>query len=233
VSLLRELADGLWIHEAPLRFMGAPAGRIMNVVRLGDGGLFVHSPAPLADPLRAALDELGEVRFVVAPSRLHGHVSMADYRDAYPAAELLAGPGLPRRRPDLEFAAELGDAPDPRWAPVLDQALFRGNPLLPEAEFLHRPSRTLILADLAMHFGDHSNRTMRAFARVAGMYGRLRATPFFRVTTRRRSAARADLERILAWPFDRVVPGHGAVWESGGRDALRREWAHVLDRRSA
>lgn len=228
MSIMRSLGEGLWVHEAPLRFMGFEAGRLMNVVKLRDGGLFVHSPAPLDDALRSALGALGEVRFVAAPNRLHGHMWMEQYRDAYPGVELLAGPGLARRRKDLDFAAELGDQPDPRWAEELDQAPFRGNPLMPEVEFLHRASRTLILGDLGMNFGRHSTGPMRIVARAGGMYGRLRATPFFRATTRRRAAARADLERILAWDFDRVIPGHGAIWETGGREALRREWSRVL-----
>jgi hypothetical protein len=221
---MREIGGGLWVHEAPLRFMGAPAGRIMNVVELGDGGLFVHSPAELDDPLRAALDALGEVRFVAAPSPLHGHMWMEQYAAAYPGVELIAGPRLRRRRKELDFAGDLGGTPDPRWAGALDQAPFRGNPLLPEIEFLHRASRTLILGDVGIHFGDHSSRPIRTFARVGRMYGRLRPTPMFRFTTLRRRVARRDMERILAWDFDRVIPGHGAVVESGGQEALRREW---------
>ena len=228
MSGLREIAGGLWVLEAPLRYAGFDVGRIMNVVVLGDGGLFVHSPAPLDDDLRSGLDGLGEVRFVAAPSRLHGHMWMEQYRDAYPGAELLAGPGLPKRRKDLDFAAELGDAPDPRWAGVLDQAPFRGNALLPEVEFLHRESRTLILGDLAMNFGPHNGRLMRVLARAGGIYERLRPTPFFRLTTRRRDAAREDIRRILEWDFDRVIPGHGAIRETGGREALRREWSRLL-----
>ena len=228
MSALREIGDGLWVHEAPLRFAGFEAGRLMTVVRLSGGGLLVHSCAPLDGGLRESLDALGEVRFVVAPSPIHGHLWMEQYRDAYPGVELLAAPKLARRRKDLDFAGELGDAPDERWADTLDQALFRGNPLLPEAEFLHRPTRTLILADLAMHFGDHSSRPLRAFARAGRMYGRLRPTPMFRFTTVKRRAARDDMRRILGWDFDRVIPGHGAIWESGGREALRREWSPLL-----
>lgn len=228
MSALREIGDGLWIHQAPLRFAGVQAGRTMNVVELGGGGLFVHSPAPLDEPLRGALDALGEVRFVAAPSRLHGHLWMEQYRDAYAAVELLAGPGLARRRRELSFAAELGESPDPRWAGVLDQAPFRGNPLLPEVEFLHRPSRTLIAGDLALHFGPHSPPLTRAIARAGLMHERLRPTPLFRVLTIRRAAARGDMRRILSWDFDRVIPGHGAVWESGGHAALSREWSRLL-----
>lgn len=221
---MRKLAPGLWVHEAALRFLGAPAGRIMTVVRLEDGGLFVHSPASLGDALRAALEALGEVRFAVAPSPIHGHVSMGEYRDAFPGVQLVAGPGLARRRKDLDFAAELGDTPDPRWASVLDQAPFRGNPLLPEVEFLHRESRTLILADVGINYGGHSPRPIRAFARAGRMYGRLRPTPMFRSTMLRRRIGRRDMARILEWDFDRVIPGHGAIVETGGKDALRREW---------
>ena len=225
MSALREVGPGLWVHEASLRFMGMEAGRIMNVVQLEDGGLFVHSPAPLDEPLRAGLAALGEVRFVVAPSRLHGYLSMPEWREAYPGAEQFGGPGLAERRKKLKLDGELGDEADPRWAAVLDQAPFRGNRLLPEVEFLHRPSRTLILADLAMNFGPHSPPASRLLARTSGMYERLRPTPFFRAATRDRAAAQRDIRRILEWDFDRVIPGHGAIWETGGKDALRREWA--------
>jgi hypothetical protein len=153
---------------------------------------------------------------------------MEQYRAAYPGVELLAGPGLRKRRKDVDFDADLSERPDARWGDVLDQAPFRGNRLLPEIEFLHRPSRTLILADLAMNLGESPSRATRALIRLGGMRGRLRATPVFRLTTRDRAAAGRDLQRILAWDFDRVIPGHGAVWESGGKEALRREWSRVL-----
>jgi hypothetical protein len=228
MSALRQIGEGLWIHQVPLRFMGVPAGRTMNVVELGDGGLFVHSPAPLEDRLRGELDRLGQVRFVAAPNRLHGHFWMEQYRDAYPGVELLAGPGLQRRRKDLAFAAELGDAPDSRWAGVLDQAPFRGSVMLPEIEFLHRPSRTLIAGDLVMNFGAHSPPTLRLLARAGLMYERLRPTPLFRLSVVRRRRAAEDMRRILSWDFDRVIPGHGAIVESGGHAALGREWARLL-----
>lgn len=228
MSGLREIGAGLWVHEAPLRFAGVQAGRIMNVVQLAGGGLFVHSPARLDDALRAGLDALGAVRFVAAPSRLHGHMWMEQYRDAYSGVELLAGPGLRRRRKDLDFDADLGATPDPRWADDLDQVLFEGNPLLPEVEFLHRASRTLIAGDLAIHFDASAPRATRLLARSGLMYRRLRPTPVFRLTTRKRGAARAGIERILEWDFDRVIPGHGSIVETGGREALRREWSRLL-----
>lgn len=66
----------------------------MAVIRLAGGGLLIHSPASLSNELRAALDQLGEVRCVIPASELHRHLYMEQYRDAYPQAQLLAAPGL-------------------------------------------------------------------------------------------------------------------------------------------
>jgi len=47
---------------------------------------------------------------------------------------------------------------------------------------------------------------------------------------RDRAAARAVLERVLSWDFDRIVVAHGQVLEHGGREALRSGYAWVLGR---
>jgi glyoxylase-like metal-dependent hydrolase (beta-lactamase superfamily II) len=39
-----------------------------------------------------------------------------------------------------------------------------------------------------------------------------------------RSAFRDSIERVLAWDFERIVPGHGDVLERGGPAALRAAW---------
>jgi hypothetical protein len=227
VSALRELGQGLWVHETPLRFAGLEVGRRMNVVRLGGGELLIHSPARLEPELRAELDALGPVSFVVAPTCLHGHLWMEQYAAAYPSIELHAPPRLRKRRKDLTFAGDLGDEPDPRWATDLDQVLVRGSRAMPEVVFLHRPTRSLLVGDLAMSFGADSAPATRAMARLGGMYERLRPTPLYRAMFRRRerAATRESLERVLAWDFGRVVTGHGQIVESGGRESLKEAYA--------
>src|SRR3954447_24071484 len=142
-EVLEPFGTDLWVAHAPLTLLGVPAGRWMAVARLAGGALWVHSPAPLDDALRRALKELGDVRWVVAPNRLHGHLSMGDYRGAFPHARLIAAPGLPERRRDLRFDAVLGEGIDPAWAPALDQEPLRGHRWTPETLFHRRPSRTL------------------------------------------------------------------------------------------
>jgi glyoxylase-like metal-dependent hydrolase (beta-lactamase superfamily II) len=38
-------------------------------------------------------------------------------------------------------------------------------------------------------------------------------------------AARASLERILEWDFDRVIIGHGDIVETDGREKLEQAFA--------
>jgi hypothetical protein len=222
-DVLRPVADDLWVVEMPLRFMRIPVGRRMTVVRLGDGGLWLHSPAPLTDELRSSLDSVGSPRFVVAPTAIHGHLSMGQYRDAYQCVELHAAPILDRRRKDLDFDAILGTTPDPRWSDDLDQTVFQGH-LAPEVVFLHRPSKTLILADLLMNPRVRPDMPpgARLVWRLEDLHGEPGTPRSVRLATRNRRAARRSVERILEWDFDRIILGHGASVETDGHAVFER-----------
>jgi hypothetical protein len=83
---MRELGPQLWVAESPQRFGGIEIGTRMSIVRLADGGLFLHSPVPLGR-VRAALERLGRPRYAVAPNRLH-HLYAAEYTAAFPELAL-------------------------------------------------------------------------------------------------------------------------------------------------
>lgn len=205
--------------EAPLRYLGVQMGRRMTVVRLATGGLWIHSPVPLDHQLRGELADRGPVRFVVPASDLHGHLFMEQYRAAYPDARLFAAPGLADKRKDLTFDGELGPTPDASWAEDLDQAPLEGH-RLGEIEFFHRPSRTLIAGDLIFNVGSDRPLLTRLFCNGLRLRRRVGPTPMFRSSVRDKPAARRSLDRILAWNFDRVIPGHGDIIDSGGHRAV-------------
>jgi len=218
--MLRPLADDLWVTERPLRFGGVELGTRMTILRLRDGSLFLHSPVGLDDALRAALQRLGTPRYAVAPNRFH-HLFAGEYPRAFPGLRLFAAPGLSEKRRDVTFDAVLSDTPPLEWAGQIDQECFKGFPLMGEVAFCHRASRTLLLCDLAFNVGAEASRGARLGFRLVGAYGRFGPTLVEKLLIRDRAAARASLERILAWDFDRVVIAHGAVLAAGGREALR------------
>jgi hypothetical protein len=199
----------------------------MTVLRLADGSLLLHSPVSLDPGLRRELDAIGRVRLVVAPNRVH-HLHAGEVARAYPEARLWVAPGLERKRPDLVFVDILGDEAPAEWRGQVDQVFFRGRPYENEVVFLHRASRTLLLCDLAFHFGPGAAAPTRLLMRLLRSYGRFGPSTLDPWLIRDRRAARESLERILAWDFDRVVVAHGDVLESGGQEALRRGYAWLL-----
>ena len=218
---LRSLAPNLWVADRHFRNGPVDVGVRMTIIRLRDGGLFLHSPVPLQRELRVELDALGEVRAVVAPNR-HHHLFAADYPAGYPNARLYAAPGLSLKRPDLKFAEELGDTAPPAWRSEIEQHVFRGAPFLGEVVFFHPSTRTVLFTDLVFNVAKGAKGLTRFFYRCVGAEGRFGPHRLVRwLFIRDRAAARESLERILRWDFDRVVMSHGDVLERGGHDAVR------------
>jgi hypothetical protein len=219
MDALTALAPDLWVATRPLVLFTGDVGTRMTVIRLRDGGLWLHSPVRLDGVTRAALDALGPVRAVVAPSLVH-HFFAGDYAAAYPEARLFAAPGLEKKRPDLRIDETLTDSAPPLWAGQLEQVVFGAAPLMNEVVFFHPPTRTLILTDLAFNIVRPAvSRRARLFFTLVGARG---FTPHrgVKLITRDRVAARRTIDRILQWDFDRVTVTHGDVLESGGRAAF-------------
>jgi len=208
VALFSELAPNLWTLKQSLRLFGVDLGTRMTVARLDDGALWVHSPVSL-EVVRDALSGLGEVNHVIAPNRFH-HLSIGDY-ESLPTAKLFIAPGLAKKRPELRVDAELDSSCPAAWDEAFEAELFGGAPMLSETVFFHRSSRTLIACDLVFNICAESAPSARFAFRCLGAYNRLGPTLVERLLIRDRKAARRSLEKILDWPFERVLMAHGEV----------------------
>lgn len=240
-GLLHELEPGLWVHDGVKRFCGLWLHRWMTVVRLTDGGLFVHSPNEPGPRLRAELEALGPVRCVVAPNRLHSH-AMDEMARAYPQATFFGAPGLRRRHPRLRVDRVLGDRPEPEWEEDLDQCHLAGNPLMEEVLFLHRASRTLIVTDFLENIHrEQVGLGWRIGCAVFGLWQRVAPAPEHALYTLDASAFEAALARVRAFRFDRILLAHGrfievdaeAVFDEVATSVLRRAHARGPLRRGA
>lgn len=227
---LRLFGSGLWSHDGSLRMGGGARLPVrMLVARLAEGGLLVWSPLELTDELRDALDELGPVRFVVAPNTFH-HMFAGDFAAAYPGAELWGPPGLRAKRPDLHLAGELGDTAPEGWMGELEQRCIGPLGNFCEVAFLHRASRSLILTDLGFRLRDLPRFADRVLWRVVtGSYGRFGPTRMMRAVLRRDPLrVRVALDAIARWDFDHVLMAHGTPIVGGGREAFEGAYANWL-----
>ncbi|HEY1925905.1 MAG TPA: DUF4336 domain-containing protein [Caulobacteraceae bacterium] len=222
--LLQPFGPEIWLTDgSDVEVAGFRYPTRMAVIRLSGGGLLIWSPVGLSETLRKELQGLGEVRFLVAPNSLH-HVFLAEWRQAYPQARLYAAPGLRLRRKDIEFDADLGDEPPPEWAEDLDQVLVPGNRITTEVVFFHRSSGAVLFTDLIQQFPRGWFRGWRSIvARLDLMTEPEPAVPRkFRVAFVNRRAAKAALQRVLAWPSSKVVMAHGRPVETDGQAFIAR-----------
>ncbi len=233
----KTLAPNLWIIDQP-EFstpVAKNAGTRMTVMRLANGGLFLHSPISLDSETRQSLDNLGEVRAVVAPSRGH-HLFVTDYIKAWPRAKLCGPPGLVGdirdfrarlgARRDLKLDATLGDEPQPDWAGEIEQHLFKGATSLNEVVFFHPASRSAIFTDLVMNV-PADFKGGGPYYGLVGARGHFGPHRLLRMMIRDRKAARESVAKILEWDFDRVIVTHGDVVESGGRAKVAQAFAFL------
>jgi hypothetical protein len=227
---MRDFGRDIWIADGPdVAVAGFHYPTRMAVVRLTDGGLFVWSPIRLTDDLRMAADALGRVAHIVAPNSLH-HLFLAEWQRAYPDARLYAAPGLRQKRCDLAFDAELGDAAAAGWAGEIDQVAMRGNLITTEIVFFHRASGTLLFTDLLQQIAADRLSGWRAMvARLDLMTGPEPSVPRkFRLAFVGRRKARMALERIFAWPVEKVLMAHGTPVERDTQVFLRRAFGWLI-----
>lgn len=223
--MLQPFGTNLWLCDGPA-VTGAASFHFptrMAVVALPDeGGLWVWSPVAVSQDVRAAIDALGPVRHLVAPSSLH-HTFLAEWAAAYPQARVHAAPGLSEATAGTAIHARLRDTPDPAWAGVLEQIVVPGNRIITEVVFHHKPSSTVIVTDWVQHIPRGWYRGWRALvARLDLMSAPQPSVPRkFRLATTDRDAARAAVQRILDWDARRLVFAHGPPLDTGGTKMLR------------
>lgn len=96
---------------------------------------------------------------------------------------------------------------------------------------LHVPSRTLVLVDLIENFGDETpglNWTLKACWKLFRMWNVPGPAPEYRFGWRSRVEARAALEKIVAWDFERIVIAHGDLIDRDAKAVACRAWQRDL-----
>jgi hypothetical protein len=143
--MLEKIADRLWLTEEEIvNFHGFPYPTRSVIARFDNGELWVWSPVRLAGALKPQVDGLGRVAHLVSPNKIH-HLYLADWKEAYPHAQLWGPQSTISRHPELIFQAPLQDTAPVAWQSDIDQAWFQGSFAMDEVVFYHRPSRTVSL----------------------------------------------------------------------------------------
>lgn len=238
INTLKPLADDVWIADGPVIRMrwlwtSIPFPTRMTVVRLSDGGLWIHSPTELTPSLKAEIDALGPVRFLVAPNKIH-YWWVRDWQLAYPGVLSFAAPRVEERAAarGAVFDRILDASPVAEWSGEIGHVLVPGS-FMVEADFIHRPSGTLILADLIENFeaARLHGRFWRLLCRIGGVLDPHGSMPRdLRMTfAGHRAEVRRAVDTMIGWSPMRIVIAHGRCYDANAVGELRRafHWAGV------
>ena len=217
--MLERIAEGLWVAASPHSYFGLRLGTRMTVVRLANGDAWVHSPIPLDDSLRAAVEAIGTVRHIVAPSLFH-HMFAGEWRQAFEGSTLYGPKALASKRKDLRLDATLEEAKTAPWARELTPVHIDGC-MLDETVFVHHASRTVVSSDLTENFVSHPHLPTRLYLQASGTYGKVGWPRPLRIVYRDHAAATRSLDALMQHDFDRIVIAHGDIVAKDGKAALR------------
>jgi hypothetical protein len=222
---LLPVAENLWLMRYPLSMLGAQMGRNVTLIRLRSGKIVVHSSAPFTRQDVATIHKLGDPAWLVEAMLRHDTFS-SQGRSAFPDAVYLAPAGFASQA----RVSTLPLFPPPEeWAEELDVVRVLGAPSFDEHVFFHRPSHTLIVADLIFNFGADEPLWTELMLKIAAVGGEHTPgmTRLFKSAIENEEAFRSSMAAILAWDFNRIIVGHGDMIANSGREKLKMALRHA------
>lgn len=224
---LKTISEDIWIIDGgEVPWYGMPYTTRTTVIRLESDELWVHSPGKIYEHVLNELNELGEVKYLISPNKIH-HLFLKDWKEKYPNALLYSSPGLRKKRADIEFDKDLADYPEVEWKIEIDQLIFKGSPVMEEVVFFHRRSKTLILTDLIENFHpNHFTGYKNTIAKLSGIVSPTGQTPLdWRMSfIFGKNQARACLQRMISWQPEIIVISHGECIYSDAEAFLKQSF---------
>ena len=234
LDTLKRVADDIWVVDGPLIRFGLPFLKMpfptrMTIIRIG-GDLFIHSPTQLVPGLQREIEGLGQVRWLVAPNRIH-YWWVSQWHASYPDAAVYLAPRVREQAgsridfPSLPLNRSAGYPWDEQIATLPVAGRY-----MTEVVFFHRPTRTLVLTDLIENFEPAKlTRLQSVLVWCGGILDPHGSMPRDMRLTYPRSVLRDAVETMIAWNPQRIILAHGRWYRDAGVDELRRAFDWLLE----
>jgi hypothetical protein len=204
-------------------FSGVRQRARTTVVRLDDGSLLLHCPPPPTDALTEELRALGPVRWLVIPNCWH-HLGTPAAAAHFPEAQVVGPASALERNKALKLHVDIHDAQFGEKVPELETLPLHGVPFWDETVLYHRPTQTLLGADIVLCACAKDHWTLRYAARMTGFYERVRVPPDARKKIPDKPAAARSIRTMLQRPAQRLIVGHADIIEKDWGDHLAQAW---------
>ena len=126
---------------------------------------------------------------------------------------------------------DLGDESPPLWRGEMEQVVIQDEDSFSEVVFFHRPTKTLVLTDLAFNGVPDDSWWQRFSWRLFGIpadFGPSRSIRW--ALLRWLDTLDEHLAEILAWDFEHITVTHGPPVLENARETFLRGFAGYVDR---
>ncbi|KAI5290433.1 hypothetical protein KEM54_001552 [Ascosphaera aggregata] len=246
VMVVRDVCQSIATFSLPFsRFGCVPIGGRATIVKLQTGALAVFSPVAYTPSVKGKVNSLGNrVKYLIAPDIEH-YLQIQAWKTLYPSAEIIGPHGLQEKfetnpatkdlkidyiftpdnkhqlkiKPDFdeEFDYEYVDAHQNR-----------------ELVFCHKPTKTLIEADLMFNLPAHEqysksaeNPQGSAQAKLMNKAGSAAVNCnswqrrfLWYAALRDHKSSKPSIARVANWHFERIIPCHGDVIEEDAKSVF-------------
>ncbi|KAJ7484472.1 hypothetical protein FB451DRAFT_1128633 [Mycena latifolia] len=236
-TVIREVTTNVWTFSRPFaRFGILPVGGRSTAIKMTNGGVWVLASTALNPETKAKIDELGPVQYIISPDAVH-HLFLGEFKKAYPTAKLIApAAAVTRADKTLVFDGVWGrDPPDTKYGFEEDiQSCYFSGFKNKDVAFFHPASATMIEADLLFNLPcteQYSKTNSSGAVPFFGGFGPSSwlHTKFATAMGEDKAAMKRDVKTVADWDFQRIIPCHGDVIETGGKQAWLDAYKSYLD----
>lgn len=242
-NIITTLSTPFW------RFGRIKVGGRGTIVRLQSGALAVFSPVALTDDVKQKVSEMGEVKYITALDAEH-HIFLGPWHAAYPSAQVLGPETLPEKRKkqqneDVPFSFVFHkDKPIASISPEFDSEFeweYVPAHANKEIVFNHKPTKTLIQADLLFNLPATEQFSKAGVNPTSGILSKLfgyftnthgngqKRFIWYATSAQDRKGFAKSVGEIYRWDFERIIPCHGDVIETGGKTVFQKYFQWHLD----
>jgi len=239
--IIRQVNESIWTFSKAFKRGGiVPFGGRSTAIRTSLGYLVVAS-TPLTPETKATLSS-APVKYIVSPDSVHW-LFISEWAKAYPEAKVY---GVEDVVPKQDWA-NLGvkwagvfskENPTGSWPEELKDEVkvewFKGF-INQDLALLHVPTKTLVEADLLFNlpayeqFSQPGHSPHLWYLPVGWLKPDTWFHRFFLSGAAKDKTAMAESAAVVAsWDFEKVIPCHGDVIESGGKKAFTSTYSNFL-----
>jgi len=218
---MKKIGEDIWVHEDAMTLMGMKLRLRVTIVKLANGGLWIHSPTALSPELKEEIAQLGSVRFVVGASNGH-NLWLQEWQDEFPDAAIYVSGGIPKKLKLTNYQV-LDESGENIWEEDLAREYMHGVPFLNESVFFHKKTKSLIVTDLIQNYSDKrppglAGLMAKYIFEPMGFKGMCLAPPLkmgFVIKDKPKFAL--FIKKIQSHDFERIIVTHGDIIESNAK----------------